>query len=182
MSLTAAMPMDYAETSPVEALSREQFEEFYSATMRPLRSYICRITSSEAVADDILQESYVRLLNAPPMRDAQRRSYLYRVATNLVMDYGRSQSRQRRWWQYFRGRKESTETKLDLVSDMHRLFGKISVQDRALLWLAYVEGAEHREIADILKLREKSVKVMLHRARRRMEAVLQKHGYEVGDD
>jgi len=65
---------------------------------------------------------------------------------------------------------------------MHRLFGKISVQDRALLWLAYVEGAEHREIADILKLREKSVKVMLHRARRRMEAVLQKHGYEVGDD
>ena len=65
-----------------EALSPEQFEEFYAATMRALRAYICRITSNEAVADDILQESYVRLLNAPPMQDAQRRSYLYRVATN----------------------------------------------------------------------------------------------------
>jgi RNA polymerase sigma-70 factor (ECF subfamily) len=173
MTLTAATPT---------ALGAEQFEAFYSATMRPLRSYICRITSNQAVADDVLQESYIRLLNAPAMKDAQRRSYLYRVATNLVMDYGRSLSRQQRWWQHFRGRQESTETKLDLVSDMHRLFGKISVQDRALLWLAYVEGAEHREIADILQLREKSVKVMLHRARRRMEAVLQKHGYEVGHD
>lgn len=165
-----------------EALSPEQFEEFYSATMHALRSYICRITSNQAVADDILQESYVRLLNAPPMRDAQRRSYLYRVATNLIMDYGRSQGRQRRWWQHFGGRQESTAPKLDLVSDMHRLFSKISVQDRALLWLAYVEGAEHREIADILHLREKSVKVLLHRARRRMEAILQRHGYEVGHD
>jgi RNA polymerase sigma-70 factor (ECF subfamily) len=116
------------------------------------------------------------------MRDAQRRAYLYRVATNLIMDHGRSQSRQRRWWQYFGGRQESTETNLDLVSDMHQLFSKISVQDRALLWLAYVEGAEHREIADILHLREKSVRVLLHRARRRMEAILQRHGYEVGHD
>jgi RNA polymerase sigma-70 factor, ECF subfamily len=174
--------MDHAEMGRGEALSPEQFEEFYAATMRALRSYICRITSNETVADDILQESYARLLNAPPMRDAQRRGYLYRVATNLIMDYGRLQSRQRRWWQQFGGRQESTETKLDLVSDIRQLFGKISVQDRALLWLAYVEGAEHREIADILRLREKSVRVLLHRARRRMEAILQRHGYEVGHD
>jgi RNA polymerase sigma-70 factor (ECF subfamily) len=174
--------MDNAEMVRGEALSPEQFEEFYSATMHPLRSYICRITSNDAVADDILQESYVRLLNAPPMRDAQRRSYLYRVATNLIMDYGRSQSGQRRWWQLFGGYQEPSDTKLDLVSDMHQLFGKISVRDRALLWLAYVEGAEHREIADILHLREKSVKVLLHRARRKMEGILQEHGYEAGHD
>jgi len=172
--------MDYAEMGRGEALSPEQFEEFYSATMRALRSYICRITSNETIADDIIQESYVRLLNAPPMRDPQRRAYLYRMATNLTRDYGRSRSRQRHWWQHFGGRQESTETKLDLVSDMHRLFGEISVQDRALLWLAYVEGAEHREIADILRLREKSVRVLLHRARRRMEAILQRHGYKGG--
>jgi RNA polymerase sigma-70 factor, ECF subfamily len=174
--------MDHAEMGRRETLSPEQFEEFYSATTRALRSYICRATSNEAVADDILQESYIRLLNAPPMQDAQRRAYLYRVATNLIMDYGRSQTRQRRWWQQFGGRRESTEMKVDLASDMHQLFGKVSVQDRALLWLAYVEGAEHREIAGILHLRENSVKVLLHRARRRMEAILQKHGYEVGHD
>lgn len=174
--------MDYAQIGRGETLSPEQFEEFYSATIRALRAYICRITSNEAVADDILQESYVRLLNAPPMQDTQRRSYLYRVATNLIMDYGRSQSRQRRWWHHFGRRQESADAKMDLASDIHRLFGKISVQDRALLWLAYVEGADHREIADILHLRERSVRVLLHRARRRMEAVLRKHGYEAGRD
>jgi RNA polymerase sigma-70 factor (ECF subfamily) len=172
--------MRYSEMGRAETLGPEQFEEFYSATMHALRSYICRVTSNETVADDILQESYVRILNAPPMREAQRKSYLYRVATNLIMDYGRKQGRQRRWWQLVVGGPQAAEAKLDLVSDMRQLFAKISVQDRALLWLAYIEGAEHREIAELLHLREKSVRVLLHRARRRMEAILQKHGYEAG--
>jgi RNA polymerase sigma factor (sigma-70 family) len=148
--------------------------------MRALRSYISRVASNETVADDILQESYIRLLNAPPMREGQRKSYLYRVATNLVMDYRRAQSRQRKWWQHFARLEQSTDARLDLVSDMHQLFAQISVQERALLWLAYVEGAEHREIAEILRLREKSVKVLLYRARRKMETILRKHGFELG--
>lgn len=50
--------------------------------------------------------------------------------------------------------------------------------DRSLLWLAYVEGAEHPEIAEVLNLKEKSVKVLLLRARQRMESVLRKQGFE----
>jgi RNA polymerase sigma factor (sigma-70 family) len=170
--------MDYAEMGGAETLSPRQFDEFYMGTRRALRSYICRVASNETVADDITQESYIRLLNAPPMREAQRRSYLYRVATNLVMDYRRAQTRQRTWWQHFTGFEQSTDARLDLIPDMHKLFAKISMQERALLWLAYVDGAEHREIAEILRLKEKSVKVLLHRARRRMEAILMKHGFE----
>jgi RNA polymerase sigma-70 factor (ECF subfamily) len=58
------------------------------------------------------------------------------------------------------------------------LFKQIGIRERALLWLAYVEGAEHREIAESLNLKEKSVKVLLYRARRKMEAVLRKRGFE----
>jgi len=61
---------------------------------------------------------------------------------------------------------------------MERLFAQAGEQERALLWLAYVECADHREIAEILGLKEKSVKVLLFRARRRMEAILKRHGFE----
>jgi RNA polymerase sigma factor (sigma-70 family) len=176
--VTAAMTMDYAEMGRAEELNPEQFEEFYAATMRPLRSYICRVASSETIADDILQESYIRLLSAPPMREAQRKSYLYRVATNLIMDHRRAESRKRRWWQRSAPLDHSTDARLDLTSDMQQLFARISVQERSLLWLAYVEGAEHWEIAEILNLKEKSVRVLLHRARRRMESILRRHGFE----
>jgi RNA polymerase sigma-70 factor, ECF subfamily len=171
------MAMD-AGISRAGELKPEQFEEFYAATRRALRSYVCRVASNETIADDVLQESYIRLLSAPPMREAQRKSYLYRVATNLIMDDRRAESRHRRWWQQSAAPEQFTDARLDLTSDMHQLFACISFRERSLLWLAYVEGAEHREIAEILNLKEKSVKVLLHRARRRMESILRKHGFE----
>jgi len=45
-------------------------------------------------------------------------------------------------------------------------------RERAMLWLAYAEGASHREIADVLGLRPASLKPMLFRARRRLATLL----------
>jgi len=116
------------------------------------------------------------------MTERGRKSYLYRVATNLIRDYWRAENRRQRWWRlWFRGTTQVRSGGLDLSSDVRQLFALVSIRERALLWLAYVEGADHQEIANTLHLREKSVKVLLHRARRRMEAVLRKHGFEESD-
>jgi RNA polymerase sigma-70 factor (ECF subfamily) len=40
------------------------------------------------------------------------------------------------------------------------------------MWLAYVEGADHREIAAALGLRERSIRVLLHRVRRKLAGLL----------
>jgi DNA-directed RNA polymerase specialized sigma24 family protein len=45
-----------------------------------------------------------------------------------------------------------------------------------LLWLAYVEGYAHNEIAGTLDLNEKSIKVLLFRARRNLERILRQNG------
>ena len=60
--------------------------------------------------------------------------------------------------------------------DMMRVFGQLKPQQRQLMWLAYVEGASHLEIATALGLRERSVRVLLHRARRRLAALLRATG------
>lgn len=171
------MAMEQIDAGRPEILTREQFEIFYGRTARALRSYIARVAANPSLADDILQESYIRLLSAPPMLDGPRKSYLYRTATNLITDYHRAQSRQRHWWQLTPKREEAVDSTMELSSDMERLFVQISEQERALLWLAYVEGEGHREIAEILGLKEKSVKVLLFRARRKMEGVLTSHGF-----
>ncbi|HTS26208.1 MAG TPA: RNA polymerase sigma factor [Bryobacteraceae bacterium] len=165
----------------VEPFSPEPFARFYAATMPALRSYVGRV-GGPSIADDILQESYIRMLKAPPIPEDKRKSYLYRVATNLIMDHQRALARQRRWWHWGVRPSESVEPGLDVSSDVQRLFALLGPKERALLWLAYVEGAEHREIAEILKVREGSVKVMLFRARRRMEGILRDHGYEAGHE
>lgn len=64
----------------------------------------------------------------------------------------------------------------DLPLDLQRALGEIKERDQQLLWFAYVEGMSHREIAGIIGVNEKSVRVLLLRARERMAKVLADHG------
>ena len=59
---------------------------------------------------------------------------------------------------------------------VEKIFAELKPRDRALLWLAYVEGESHDEIATSLGVRRRGVRVMLFRARRRLRDLLQARG------
>jgi RNA polymerase sigma-70 factor (ECF subfamily) len=56
--------------------------------------------------------------------------------------------------------------------DVGRALRQLKPRDRSLLWLAYGQGWSHEEIAAALGLKTSSLKALLHRARRRMAALL----------
>ena len=58
--------------------------------------------------------------------------------------------------------------------DVARSFGQLAPRERAMLWLAYVEGSGHEEIAQSLGVRTGSMKVLLFRARRKLRDLLSK--------
>ena len=60
---------------------------------------------------------------------------------------------------------------------MSRIFEQLKPQEQSLLWLAYVEGFDHREIALALQLTEKSVRVLLFRARKKLAGILTEKGF-----
>ena len=76
------------------AMDEDAFRAFYDRTSGALWGYLSRISGDRQVADDLLQESYYRLLKTTAAfeSEAHRRNYLYRIATNLVRD---SQARRR---------------------------------------------------------------------------------------
>jgi len=155
-------------------IDEPSFEAFYRQTAPPLRAYVVRVIGQTAPAEDIVQDAYLRLLRAPPaIRDpGELRAYLFRIASNLIQDYWRRQRRERVAWDRDAGGSETVIPNPALKMDLTRVFEQLRPQQRQLMWLAYVEGAEHREIAAALGLREGSVRVLLHRARRRLAALL----------
>ena len=100
--------------------------------------------------------------------------YLYKTATAAIYDRWRKQRRERLWSLAFRFREEAPPTAG--TGDVSRCFQKLKPRERALLWLAYVEGYAHGEIAGTLDLNEKSVRVLLFRARRNLERILRQNG------
>ena len=150
------------------------FRDIYERTAPRLRAYLCLGVGDLALADDLLQEAFCRLLRAE-LLDAnfhQVRSYLYKTARTLIADHGRRVARERKSRERWSGPSVSESPRHELTLDMERLFGRLPPRQQTLLWLAYVEGANHREIAASLGIREKSVRVLLYRARRRLAGLL----------
>jgi RNA polymerase sigma-70 factor (ECF subfamily) len=148
------------------------FRAFYEETSRPLFAYLLRVSGERALAEDLFQESYCRILSAKlsPMEEAGRRSYLFRIATNLMRD---------RW----RRHKEhllpdpvpevaSSTPHPDVSIDVRQAFRRLKHRERQLLWLAYVEGSSHKEIADSTGLKVGSIRLLLLRARRKLAGLI----------
>ncbi len=147
------------------------FAAFHATTYRPLWAYVRRTAGDAALTDDVVQDAYLRLLQARTegLAEPQLRTYLFRIATNLLRDHWR------------RTRREVPEDQADPdravappadTLDLEKALALLPERERAMVWLAYAEGYEHRDIAQMMNVGEKSVRVLLFRARRKLAAAL----------
>ena len=171
----ATLPPDavVGERPTALALDEAEFRAFYDQTARSLRAYLRRSLPPDAV-DDGVQEAYVRLLRSThaALPIEERRAYLYRIAANLATDAWRANRKaligDGTALETAAARSPSETARLDVTRAMDRL----RVQERTMVWMAYVEQASHREIAAALDVKEASVRVLLSRARQKLAAAL----------
>jgi RNA polymerase sigma-70 factor (ECF subfamily) len=84
-ALSAAEPLKPAATPRME-----RFERYLEQFRKPVYSYVVRLVNDEGAAEDISQETFVRLFQElDRIRDETASAWLYRVARNLVTDYVR---------------------------------------------------------------------------------------------
>ena len=156
-------------------LSEAAFGDLYRLEARRLWAYAYRVTGQAHDADDIVQESFCRVLRADigALDPDERRRYVFRVAGNLIADRWRRTERERSWRERVTGgQPRATPPVLREEDDVTRTFATLKPRDRALLWLAYVEEDDHESIAAALGLKRSSVKVLLSRARARLRDLL----------
>lgn len=179
-----------ADAEAVFVMDEEAFRRFYDRNARGVWAYLSRVTGDRQMADDLLQEAFYRFLRAASTgpadqdrfdSDAHRRNSLYRIATNLAKD-----ARRRSFTRpaavvtgddverlVDAGKPGSDHgTEVARRTDVSRAMSQLRPRDRAMLWLAYAEGASHDEIAGVLGVRPSSMKLLLFRARRKMAALL----------
>lgn len=177
----AAVPSKTAADAGRLAMTEQEFRHFYAETARPLKAYLSRITGQADLADDLLQEAYYRMLRAelPPLDARQLKNYIYKVATNLARDHFRRPSTQEtsaEEMQIADSRAFGSTTAIDV----QRVLASIKPQEREMIWLAYAEGASHREISAITGVKESSVRPLLYRIRQKLAAMLRDSGLDGG--
>jgi len=190
MSWEVAIPNGFAGETPYIAempMDTEIFAGFYSRSARPLWAYLARVSSDPALADDLMQESYLRFLcsSAPEQLLAEgevaARRYLFRIATNLLRDHWRrprASSIDELPEEFFAA--PGTAAQADSQAVLGPALALMRPRDRQLLWLAHAEGYSHHEIAQITGLASASIRLLLFRARHKIAGLLRKQSTTQG--
>jgi RNA polymerase sigma-70 factor (ECF subfamily) len=159
------------------------FEKLVGELSGPLFAYLRRMLGNSADADDLLQETLMRMASGLPglERTAATRSWAFRIASNVAIDHIRRSKRA--------SLVEFTEDH-DLGDDRHardvedrleldemnscvrQVIDSLTPDHRAAIVLFNLEGKSIAETAEILGISTVAAKVRLHRARKRLREAL----------
>lgn len=158
-----------------------EYEAAYKRLQPSLYRYLLRLTGDPDLAEDLAQESFVRLLDQD-LPEAEIRPWIFAVATNLVRDSARTRERRRRLLQA-RGERgihapsaDAWVERAERIASVRAVLDKLSERDRKLLLLRE-EGFKYAEIAKLIGVVPGSVGTLVARALRRFAAA-----YSAGAD
>jgi RNA polymerase sigma-70 factor (ECF subfamily) len=142
-----------------------ELEELYCSTAPRLRRYLGRLVDDP---DDLTQETFFRYLRAGYAAEGEDRvRILFTIATNLARN---AWSRKKREVVAEPVLAADPIERIDLIAALRSL----SPRERALLWLSYTEGYDHREIARMMGMASASVRVLLFRARKKLARLMER--------
>ncbi|MCH8872883.1 RNA polymerase sigma factor [candidate division KSB1 bacterium] len=170
----------------------QDFDEVFSHFEKPIRDYVLRMIREKSAADDLAQEVFLKVHNnLASFQDKSKLStWIYKIATNVCLDYFRSCS-------YKKGERtqtlESEGSREDSQANEYQR--NVSVEEhvikeemgdcvreyvdglpedyRTVIILHDLQGLKNREIAEILSCSLDTVKIRLHRARKKLKAILE---------
>jgi len=155
-------------------------EELLRRYRDPLCRHIRRIARDDDVAADLTQETSLRVWTYAEQWDGtgEVRSWLYRIATNVALNYLRSQRRRpnvepapRDADGYLADASETPEEyclRREGLAVLHRLVEHLPHDQRETLSLVYDSGMDIGAAAEALGVPAGTVKSRLHYARRRL--------------
>lgn len=155
------------------------FAELYRAHVGRVYALCLRVTADEVLAEELTQDVFVRTwYRLGTFRgDCAFGSWLYRVATNVVMGALRSE---RRRYARERSAADPSVSPVHQVDepggtafDLERAIGALPARARAVFVLHDIEGHTHDEIATMMGIAPGTAKAQLHRARRILREALE---------
>lgn len=127
---------------------REGFTQIYHGLKTPVYTIVLRIVGDRAAAEDIMQETFLKLYTNPPGSEVKNpRAWIFRVAQNLAIDARRRKTAQELPEGLPSGDDLAREVGLRL--DLTRAFGALEEDSARIVSLHLTAGLTFGEIAAI---------------------------------
>jgi len=181
-----------APPKPSVLTTHRTFEGLVQEYKNRIYGYVCRLTNDSPDAEDLTQEVFIRAYQSMSAfrHDAAVDTWLYRIATNLVIDRFRKERRAPQWvpvtagvdeedptWELPSTSRESdpqaTAQLTELQRHVQRAIHSLPVKLRTVVVLHDMEGLSYEEVAQAVACPVGTVKSRLFNARLMLRKKLQ---------
>ena len=160
----------------------DAFGPLYDHYFPPVYNYIRYRVQDSHLTDDLTAQTFERaLVNLRRYRPerAPLGPWLFGIARHVVNDHFRAQQR-RRWlpWDALRGRSDGRPqpdeqaVRQEAQDALLAALGQLKARERDLIALKFAAGLTNRRIAELTRLSESNVGVILYRAVGKLRAIL----------
>ena len=185
--------LDWAIVQRVQTGEVSAFNQLVQKYRQSLFSIIYNMTGNREDATDIAQDVFIKAFQSIKQFRGQSSFYtwLYRIAVNSSITFIKRAKKQRfinyetidetlvssEILEYFTAKTKTEKGALlkELQEKLNEALQKLSPKHRIVVILHEVEGMNHKEIADITKTSEGTVRSRLHYAKKMLQAFLQEY-------
>ncbi|OUN71471.1 RNA polymerase subunit sigma-70 [Drancourtella sp. An57] len=161
-------------------------KQLYHQYGKELFLYLYSMCQQKELAEDLLQETFLKAILALPEYHTNMRAWLYKVARNLFYNLYKRNRREICDEEYLKkiSKLEVDEFLEEYISKqetriLYTAMQKLSPVKREVLELQYFGQMPLKEIANVLQLSQENVRVLSHRAKKDLKKLMEVEGYEV---
>ena len=165
-------------------MDNKLLRELYNKHYRDLYLYLYSMCRNREIAEDLVQETFLKAILSLSESHCNFQAWLYMVARNLYFNFAK---------------KEKSKLNLDDISttpsreapliesivdnEEHKLcfeaLQNLSGAKKEVLILQYFGGFSQKEIASILRITPENVRVLSYRAKKELRKIMEAKGYDI---
>lgn len=157
----------------IETEFNEKYDKYCRLVYQTAYQYLFNID----MAEDVVQEAFVKLFinNKDFNDDEHEKAWLLRVTINLCKNVLKSKTYHNLELKcdsdiYENSFEESSNSKIDIMNQLK----KLSAEQRTAIYLYYFERFNIKEISEVMKIKENTVKSHLKRAKQNLKINIEK--------
>ena len=166
-------------------MDNELLRQLYRNYQRELYLYLYALCKNHELAEDLLQETFLKALLALPDGHRNMRAWLYMVARNLFFNYSKKEKQKAVVEISEEVPDEKAGEMLEVLLEeeqsrmLYRALQKLDAAKREVLLLQYFAGLSQRDIAAVLHLTPENVRVLAYRGKRELRSHMEGIGYDI---
>ncbi|MGO2082759.1 RNA polymerase sigma factor [Vagococcus sp.] len=152
-----------------------RYEETLIQLSQELAYYLIKTGASKEDAQDIVQDTFVKMLEADlilPYKET--RAWMYRVTLRTYIDRYRRKKRYQELLDLNFKETQVWEFPEEKRTDLYSALQQLNVEEASLLIMKYEQDLSIKDIATILNASESKIKTALFRARKKIKNTLER--------